>query len=127
MAKPPWHNAAMVTGAGLKKVRKRAGLTQAQAANLLNYSMDGYSKIERGERKMSAEFIKRAAEAFGCNPEEIIDSVADIEAKSLEQLGVIDPERLASFVSQAKDRLAALSEAEAKQLVLALISASRRP
>lgn len=116
----------MATKGGLKLARKRKGLTQAEAANLMNYSLDGYSKIERGERKMSSEFIRKAAEVLGCNPEDIINSIAEVEERAGEQLGAIDPERLASFVSQAKDRLASLSEQDAKNLVLALISASRR-
>ena len=109
---------------GLKKARERKGLTQTQAGELLGYSLEGYSKIERGSRKMSADFIRRAAEAFGCNPEDIIDSISEAESLGLD---AIDPEKLASFVAAAKERIASLSEIEAKNLVLALISAARRP
>jgi len=111
---------------GLKSARLKRGMTQVEAAAALGLSDGGYIKKEQGSRKLSNEFIRKACDVFGVSPEEIISEI------SLSQSGQgdprpIDPEKLSSFVAQAKDRLASLSEIEAKNLVLALISASRMP
>lgn len=74
---------------------------------------------------MTAEFIRKAAEAFGCDPADILKEVTESEAQASESLPPVDPERLSSFVAEARDRLASLSLIEAKNLILALISASR--
>jgi transcriptional regulator with XRE-family HTH domain len=106
---------------GLKRARVKRGLTQPQAAEALVMSFGGYVKIEQGCRGMNEEFIRKACALFGVGPEEIL-----LEVNAGPQ-GEIDQEKLANFVAQAKDRLSSLSEVEAKNLVLALISASRRP
>lgn len=109
----------------LRVARQRAGFTQQEAADMLGYSLDGYAKKERGNRKMSSDFIKKAAEAFGCDPADILREVSESEVRASEPMPPIDLERLASFVVEARDRLAALSSVEARNLFLALISASR--
>lgn len=76
---------------------------------------------------MTAEFIRRAAEAFGCDPAEILREVSAAEDQEGVSLPPVDPERLASFVAEAKERLASLPLADAKDLILALISAARKP
>lgn len=116
-----------VMGNGLKSARERAKMTQDQAAAALGLSIGGYIKKEQGKRKLSQEDIRKACAVFGVRPEEILLEINSPQAQLLEPHGEIDSEKLSSFVAQAKDRLSALSELEAKNLVLALISASRRP
>jgi transcriptional regulator with XRE-family HTH domain len=116
-----------VTGNGLKGARIKSGMTQEQAAAALGLSPGGYIKKEQGSRKLNEEFIRKACAVFGVKPEEIISEINLTQAHSFGPQGEIDQEKLASFVAQAKDRLSSLSELEAKNLVLALISASRRP
>lgn len=116
-----------VMGNGLKTARIRRGLTQEQAALALGLSPGGYIKKEQGSRKLNEEFIRKACEVFGVRPEEIINEINLDRLPGQAELLPIDPEKLSSFVAQAKDRIASLSEIEAKNLVLALISASRMP
>ena len=109
---------------GLKRARERAGLTQQQAADRLGYSKDGYSKIEQGSRGLKDDFILKAAQAFGVDPADIL---AKINEARDQVLGEIDPEALSTLVAASKDRLAGLSTIQAKNLVLSLISAARKP
>jgi transcriptional regulator with XRE-family HTH domain len=108
-------------GNGLRTARTRAKMTLQQAADALGLSLSGYGKKERGARGLKGDFIRRACEVFGVEPEAIIR-----ETKSLSFTQDIDPGKLAQLVILARERLASLPEAEAKQLILALISASRR-
>jgi len=112
---------------GLKSARLKRGMTQVEAAAALGLSDGGYIKKEQGRRKLSDEFIRKACAVFGVRPDEIISEVNLIQASDQGGLLPIDPEKLSSFVAQAKDRIASLSEIEAKNLVLALISACRTP
>jgi transcriptional regulator with XRE-family HTH domain len=116
-----------VMGNGLKGARIKSGMTQEQAAAALGLSTGGYIKKEQGSRKLNEEFIRKACAVFGVKPEEILLEINLPQAQSFGPQGEIDPEKLSSFVAQAKDRLSSLSELEAKNLVLALISASRKP
>lgn len=59
-------------GNNLKALRKAAKKTQAQAADETGMSKGGYVKIEDGDRRLSAEFISRAAKAFGVREADII-------------------------------------------------------
>lgn len=106
---------------GLRSVRIKAGMTIEQAGNALGMSRSGYVKIERGVRRMSDDLIRRACEVFGVSAEEIISGLAGGISQE------IDPNKLADFVTQARERLGSLPALEAKNLILALISASRRP
>jgi transcriptional regulator with XRE-family HTH domain len=114
-------------GNGLKGSRVRAHMTQEQAAAALGMSKGGYIKKEQGSRKLSDEFIRKACSVFGVAPEEILSEINLNQLPGQPELMPIDPDKLSSFVAQAKDRIASLSEIEAKNLVLALISASRMP
>lgn len=125
-----WHVSVQITdamGNGLKGARLRARMTQEQAAAALGLSKGGYIKKEHGDRKLSDDFIRKACAVFGVSPEEILSEINLDQLPGPGELLPIDPEKLASFVAQAKDRIASLSEIEAKNLVLALISASRMP
>lgn len=116
-----------VMGNGLKSSRLKRGMTQEQAAEAIGISVGGYIKKEQGSRGMNEDFIRKACEVFGVKPEEILLEINVPQGQAFGPQGEIDQEKLASFVAQAKDRLSSLSELEAKNLVLALISASRRP
>jgi transcriptional regulator with XRE-family HTH domain len=109
-------------GNGLKAARIRAKMTLQQAADALGLSLSGYGKKERGARGLKGDFIRRACEVFGVEPEAIIR-----ETKALSFTQDIDPGKLATLITLARERLGSLPEPEAKQLILALISASRRP
>jgi transcriptional regulator with XRE-family HTH domain len=103
---------------GLKSARQRKRMTQQQTADAMSMSLGGYTKIEHGDRGMNDEFIRKACEVLGAKSEEIL-----LETN----VGGIDQEKLEMLVVQARALLSSLSEIEAKNLVSALISASRKP
>ena len=109
-------------GNGLRAARIKARMNIEQAATALGISRSGYVKIERSERRLTAELIRRACELFGVSAEELIGEAGGVALN--EQ---IDPNKLASLITLARERLGSLPEIEAKNLILALISASRRP
>ena len=109
-------------GNGLKAARIKSKMTMQQAADALGLTLSGYGKKERGSRGLKDDFIRRACEVFGVKPEAIMRETA---GTSFTQ--DIDPGKLATLVILARERLGSLPEAEARQLLLALISASRRP
>lgn len=57
--------------ANLKRIREEKGLTQEQMANMLEYSVSGYRKIEQGYRGLPINKALRAKEILGCSLEEI--------------------------------------------------------
>ena len=109
-------------GNGLRTARIKARMSLDEAAQALGVSKSGYTKKERNERRLTSDFIRRACEAFGVSAEEIIGEAGGVALN--EQ---IDPNKLALLITLARERLGALPETEAKNLILALISASRRP
>lgn len=54
-----------ITGSALETVRKRRGVSQLEAANLLGLSQSMLSHIEAGKRRISLELAQRVAEIFG--------------------------------------------------------------
>jgi transcriptional regulator with XRE-family HTH domain len=109
-------------GNGLKAARIKAKMTMQQAADALGLSLSGYGKKERGSRGLKNDFIRRACEVFGVTPQAIMRETAGVSFSQ-----DIDPHKLATLIILARERLGSLPEEEAKQLILALISASRRP
>lgn len=114
-------------GNGLKGIRERRGWTQERAAREMGMPASTYIKKEQGVRGLSGEFIKRACEVFGVEPKDILSELSSVGGPVEAFLLEIDEEKLASFVAQAKDRIASMTEVEARNLVLALISAARKP
>ena len=109
-------------GNGLKAARKQRKMTLQQAADALGLSISGLGKIERGARGLKGDLIRRASEVYGVKPEAIIRETAGVSFAQ-----GIDPHKLATLIILSRERLGSLPEAEAKQLILALISASRKP
>ena len=52
----------------LKELRQKAGLTQERAAEAMNTTRNQYIKLENGTRRLTQEWIGRAATAFGVDP-----------------------------------------------------------
>lgn len=48
----------------LKFIREEKGWTQKEVSEILGYKYDGYSKIEKGERNISAENLKKLADFY---------------------------------------------------------------
>lgn len=64
----------MIPGMGnqLKKLREARGMTQETAAEGMGISRSQYIKLERGDRRLTEQYIVAAAEAFGVTPAEVI-------------------------------------------------------
>ncbi|GGZ46591.1 MULTISPECIES: helix-turn-helix domain-containing protein [Streptomyces rochei group] len=64
-------NPAIWTGYGrlLKLLRERAGLTQAQLAEAIGYSIEQVASVEQGRRPAKADFTRRAEGALGVSGE----------------------------------------------------------
>lgn len=59
-------------GNNIRKLRKSHGWTQEDAANRFGMSKGGYLKLERGERRLTEQWIAKAAVVFGCSQHDVI-------------------------------------------------------
>lgn len=61
-----------VMGNNLKKLRIEHGWTHDQAASAVGVSRSQFIKLERGERRLTADYIAQAARGFGVSEADII-------------------------------------------------------
>lgn len=59
-------------GNQLKTLREERGWTHEQAADCMNVSRSQFIKLERGERRLTDNYIHVAAKAFGVHPADVI-------------------------------------------------------
>lgn len=64
-------------GSKIKKLRKQAGFTQTQAAEFLSIDQSLLSKIERGERSVSAKKLECLSKLFRCPLSAFLDDSDD--------------------------------------------------
>ena len=113
-------------------------MTQAQAAEAFGLSTNGYAKIERGKRKLAQHYIELACEIFGADASEVllneareaanaIDGLSDSRSMEDDQSRHFDQALFGRLILAARERLGDLPEEEARNLVEALLAASRRP
>jgi transcriptional regulator with XRE-family HTH domain len=57
----------------LRELRKRKGLSQAKLADLVGASQPDIARLERGQRRLTADWIRRVAPALGVRPAEILE------------------------------------------------------
>lgn len=62
-------------GNRLKELREEAGWTHEEAANAMGVSRGQFIKLERGERRLTADYMARAAKAFGVQPSAIMEEL----------------------------------------------------
>lgn len=60
-------------GNRLKELRIAAGWTHEKAAEEMGVSRSQFIKLERGERRMTDQYMTQAARAFGVRPSDIMD------------------------------------------------------
>ncbi|MFZ2869084.1 helix-turn-helix transcriptional regulator, partial [Zavarzinia sp.] len=56
----------------LAELRRRAGLTQDQLATLADTGRSQIVKLERGERRMTVDWMLRLAKPLGCDPKDLL-------------------------------------------------------
>lgn len=89
--------------------RKRAGLTQKEAAEALGYSSHGsIYKIENGRQEVPITMIPKICEVFKCNPLELIGMKEDYTISSPE--GGILMERIGNLPAASRHRLVDMVE-----------------
>lgn len=71
-------------GNNLKKLRDAKGWTHQEAADAMGVSRGSFIKLERGERRLTHEYISRAAAAF-----EVAESVVISDSTSLPIVGLV--------------------------------------
>ena len=74
-----------ITAANIISLRTKAGMTQAQLAELLNYSDKSVSKWERAEAVPDAYVLKHMSEIFGVSVDYLLSSHNDWEQISQKQ------------------------------------------
>ena len=120
-------NDAIRRGQRLRAARARARMTQDQAALAIGIAKTTYQKKEQGQRGMNADFLNKACEIFGVKPEEILSEINSPSDPSSGPLVEIDKDRLASLIELSRAYIASLPSDGAKQLLLSLIEAARKP
>lgn len=78
-------NLKFITAANIISLRTKAGMTQAQLAELLNYSDKSVSKWERAEAVPDAYVLKHMSEIFGVSVDYLLSSHNDWEPISQKQ------------------------------------------
>jgi len=56
----------------LRELRKKAGLSQLELADKLNTTQGMIGLLERGERKLSPDWLKRISQILSCSPLDIL-------------------------------------------------------
>lgn len=70
-------------GNELKSLREAKGWTHEAAADAMGVSRGQFIKLERGERRMNADYIARAARAFGVTPAAVLGAQSSIPVVGL--------------------------------------------
>src|SRR5215203_6076371 len=58
----------------LRELRKAKGLSQAKLAELVGASQSDIARLERGRRRLTADWIRRLAPALEVSPAELLDA-----------------------------------------------------
>lgn len=66
-----------IMGNKLKSLREERGWTHEKAAEEMGVSRSQFIKLERGERRLTIQYINQAAKAFGIRPADIIEDMDD--------------------------------------------------
>lgn len=68
-------------GKNIKNLREKSGLNQKQVAEFLDLDQSMISKIEKGERNISAEVIDKLANLFCCPVSSIVYGDEDLTCR----------------------------------------------
>ena len=98
---------------GLRQIRERAGMSQAEAARRLGISRQAYSNYELGKRQADYETLLKLGELFGVSVEELISDSKDI-IKEIQRIKENAPDD--EVRSEIMKMISGLSDMQAKQL-----------
>lgn len=74
-----------ILGKNIRKVRQQTGLTQENAANDLDCSLNTYTKIERGETNVPFLRLVQIAEYYKVPLSELVKGPNDLDINNLSQ------------------------------------------
>jgi transcriptional regulator with XRE-family HTH domain len=97
--------------ARLRAAREQAGLSQGQAARLLDMHRPTISEIEAGRRRVQAEELSRFAKLYKVTvswltseaPEEAVDPRVELAARELSKLKHDDLDRVLRLLSSMRE------------------------
>ncbi len=78
MLEPHWHDAPMNR---IREIREAAGLTSEELGNMIGTSSSQILRLEKGERRLTVEWMQKIAEALKCTPADLIATAAVAEVK----------------------------------------------
>lgn len=81
-------------GKNIKVLREKSGLNQKQVAEFLDLDQSMISKIEKGERNISADLIDKLANLFCCPVSSIVYGDKDLTCKVAFRSNLITKEDL---------------------------------
>lgn len=81
-------------GRNIKILREKSGLNQKQVAEFLGLDQSMISKIEKGERNISADLIERLANLFCCPVSSIVNGDEDLTCRVAFRSNLITKEDL---------------------------------
>lgn len=76
-----------VMGNKLKSLREERNWTHEKAAEEMGVSRSQFIKLERGERRMTMDYINLAAKAFGIRPADVIDDADEFTVPLMGYIG----------------------------------------
>ena len=91
---------APLMGNNLKSLRKDRRWTLHEAADRMGVSYGQYVKLERGERRLTADYIQQASIAYGVSQTEIIDEISSVPIVGLAGAG---PDGSVIFADEASN------------------------
>lgn len=103
---------------GLKDIRKFNGMTQEELGEEIGVSGDTISKIERGERRFTAELAEKLTEVFDMHPLELrVDNLLRVTKERFEEVAYkldtkvayLEPGSAEKLVSVTWNRIAILT------------------
>lgn len=104
----------------IRELRLAAGLTLDQLAALANTSNQQISRLERGERKLSLEWMDRIAQALGREVHDMLPKAPELAEVSDEERRILElirhmPQADREWVLQLVEREAKRSTGNARQ------------
>ena len=92
----------MKKNSALYRLRKKAGLSQRELADLCNTSSVQICNLENGNRTINENWLERLSSALKCTKAELLgeeppEILTDEEQKLLEDFRALDPEKKANM------------------------------
>lgn len=95
----------MTSGNRIRELRLERSLSTVELAARVGTSNQQIGRLERGERRLTQDWMRRLAPALACEPWELLAEAPDIspdERAAIEDLKALDPETRRSFLDHLR-------------------------